>query len=46
MEIFFDEMLKCGMDIRNLKGIKICAIGPATRDTISGEDYVLMLGAG
>lgn len=37
VEIFFDEMLKCGMDIRDLKGIKICAIGPATENMITSR---------
>lgn len=34
VKIFFDEMFKNNMDIRDLKGIKICAIGPATRDKL------------
>ncbi len=30
VEIFFDELVSENVDIRVLKGIKICAIGPAT----------------
>lgn len=30
VDIFFDELIRQGMDIRDLKGVKICAIGPAT----------------
>ncbi|HWP98489.1 MAG TPA: uroporphyrinogen-III C-methyltransferase [Syntrophomonadaceae bacterium] len=31
VDIFFAEIIKIGMDIRDLKGCEICAIGPATR---------------
>ena len=30
VDIFFNELISQNMDIRDLKGIKICAIGPAT----------------
>ncbi|MEN6462730.1 MAG: uroporphyrinogen-III C-methyltransferase [Syntrophomonas sp.] len=34
VDIFFGELKLKGYDIRNLKGIKICAIGPATRERL------------
>ena len=34
---FFSRLFKLNMDIRDLKGIKICAIGPKTRDRL--ESY-------
>ncbi|HEX3010445.1 MAG TPA: uroporphyrinogen-III C-methyltransferase [Syntrophomonadaceae bacterium] len=34
VDIFFDEMIKFGLDIRCLQGISICAIGPATRESL------------
>ncbi len=39
VEIFFQEMKLNGIDIRALYGIKICAIGPATRKKL--EDWGL-----
>ncbi len=34
VEIFFSELIKQQKDVRELKGIKICAIGPATRESL------------
>jgi len=34
VDIFFDELMGCGYDVRDLKGIKLAAIGPATRDRL------------
>ena len=34
VEIIFEEFRKVNMDIRDLKDIKICAIGPATRESL------------
>jgi len=34
VDIFFEELMKAEMDIRDLKGINICAIGPATKDRL------------
>jgi len=34
VDIFFEELISCGYDIRDLKGIKLAAIGPATRDRL------------
>lgn len=34
VEIFFNEMMAYGLDIRSLKGISICAIGPATCESL------------
>jgi uroporphyrinogen III methyltransferase/synthase len=31
VDIFLEEMFACGLDIRDLKGIRLVAIGPATR---------------
>ena len=31
VDIFLEEMLQYGLDIRDLKGIRLVAIGPATR---------------
>ncbi|KUG04697.1 uroporphyrinogen-iii methyltransferase / uroporphyrinogen-iii synthase [hydrocarbon metagenome] len=39
VEIFFEEMKLNDIDIRNLYGIKICAIGPVTRKKL--EDWGL-----
>jgi len=36
VEIFFEEMLNKQIDIRQLKGVKICAIGPATERQLAG----------
>jgi len=33
---FFSRLFKLNMDIRDLKGVKICAIGPKTRDRLEG----------
>ncbi|MCL6610634.1 MAG: uroporphyrinogen-III C-methyltransferase [Peptococcaceae bacterium] len=32
---FFDRLIKAGGDIRDLKGVNICAIGPKTRDCLA-----------
>ncbi len=37
VEIFFEELLKKELDIRNLKGIHLCAIGPATRSSLESR---------
>ncbi|MGE5389549.1 MAG: uroporphyrinogen-III C-methyltransferase [Deltaproteobacteria bacterium] len=37
VDIFFDELIRQGMDIRDLKGVKICAIGPATEKRLAGR---------
>ncbi len=39
VEIFFEQMKLNNMDIRDLHGLKICAIGPATRKRL--EDWGL-----
>lgn len=36
---FFDRLIKTGIDIRDLKGVRICAIGPRTRERL--EEYGL-----
>ncbi|MFZ5632742.1 MAG: uroporphyrinogen-III C-methyltransferase [Bacillota bacterium] len=33
---FFTRLFKSGRDIRDLKGVNICAIGPKTRDSLAG----------
>lgn len=33
---FFDRLFKSGGDIRDLKGVNICAIGPRTRESLAG----------
>lgn len=35
VELFWAEMKKLNLDIRDLQGINICAIGPATRDKLA-----------
>lgn len=35
VDIFFEELMQCGYDIRDLKGIRLAAIGPATRDRLA-----------
>jgi uroporphyrinogen III methyltransferase/synthase len=35
VDIFFQEMNNCGLDIRCLQGINICAIGPATCESLA-----------
>lgn len=37
VDIFFNELIRQQMDIRDLKGISICAIGPATRDRLAAK---------
>jgi len=37
VDIFFEELIRQGLDIRDLKGIKICAIGPATEKRLTGR---------
>lgn len=34
VDIFFDELSKQGLDVRNLKGVNLCAIGPSTEQTV------------
>lgn len=34
VDAFFQRLFELGKDIRDLKGIKVCAIGPATEDAI------------
>lgn len=41
VDIFFAEMKKLSLDIRNLKGINICAIGPATRDKLEDKGLIV-----
>lgn len=41
VEIFFEEFRKVNMDIRDLKGIKICAIGPATRESLEKRGIIV-----
>jgi uroporphyrinogen III methyltransferase/synthase len=35
VDIFFEELIANGYDIRDLKGIKLAAIGPATQDRLT-----------
>lgn len=35
VDIFFEELIGCGYDIRDLKGIKLAAIGPATQEQLT-----------
>jgi len=37
VDIFFDELIRQNQDIRNLQGIKLCAIGPATEKRLTGR---------
>jgi uroporphyrinogen III methyltransferase/synthase len=37
VDIFFTELRSRGLDIRDLKGINICAIGPATRERLESR---------
>lgn len=41
VEIFFEEFRKVNMDIRDLKDIKICAIGPATRESLEKKGIIV-----
>ena len=34
VDAFFQRLVESGKDIRELKGIKVCAIGPATEEGI------------
>ena len=36
VDAFFNRIFELGRDVRDLKGVKICAIGPATRERIEG----------
>ncbi|MFZ5648884.1 MAG: uroporphyrinogen-III C-methyltransferase [Bacillota bacterium] len=36
VKYFFDRLFKLDMDIRDLKGVNICAIGPKTRERLEG----------
>ncbi len=35
---FFERLKKLGLDVRQLKGVKICAIGPMTRRAIEAQN--------
>ncbi|HEX3011929.1 MAG TPA: uroporphyrinogen-III synthase, partial [Syntrophomonadaceae bacterium] len=37
VDIFFSELSSRGLDIRDLKGIKICAIGPVTKEKLQSK---------
>ncbi|SHG89620.1 uroporphyrinogen-III synthase /uroporphyrinogen-III C-methyltransferase [Thermosyntropha lipolytica DSM 11003] len=41
VEIFFKEMKGLKLDIRELKGVNICAIGPATRDKLEEKGLIV-----
>ncbi len=41
VKIFFTELRKVNMDIRSLQGVKICAIGPATRDSLEAKGIIV-----
>ncbi|NLB88937.1 MAG: uroporphyrinogen-III C-methyltransferase [Syntrophomonadaceae bacterium] len=41
VEIFFEEFRKVNMDIRDLRGIKICAIGPTTRESLEKKCIIV-----
>ena len=43
VEIFFDELKKCGLDIRCLNGIKLAAIGPATKAKLESMGLLVHL---
>jgi uroporphyrinogen III methyltransferase/synthase len=36
VEAFMDHLLTVAHDVRELKGVKLCAVGPATADRLSG----------
>ena len=37
VEYFFERLYKLGLDLRELKGVKVAAIGPATEKAITGR---------
>ncbi|HZK43673.1 MAG TPA: uroporphyrinogen-III C-methyltransferase [Syntrophomonadaceae bacterium] len=41
VKIFFDELKNVNMDIRQLQNIKICAIGPATREVLEEKGIIV-----
>lgn len=41
VKIFFAELRKANKDIRHLQGIKICAIGPATRGALEEKGLIV-----
>lgn len=41
VKVFFTELRRVNMDIRHLQGIKICAIGPATRDSLEEKGIIV-----
>lgn len=43
VDIFFEELRQRGMDIRQLQGIKICAIGPATFAQLANRGLLVEL---
>lgn len=43
VDIFFEEMSSQGIDIRELRGIKICAIGPATASRLAERGLIVDL---
>ncbi len=40
---FFDRLYEKGLDVRELKGVKICAVGPATQKAIKGRGLLVDL---
>lgn len=43
VDIFFEEMSSQGIDIRELRGVKICAIGPATASRLAQRGLIVEL---
>ncbi len=41
VNIFFEELRKVNIDIRHLQGLKICAIGPATREVLEDKGIIV-----
>lgn len=41
VDIFFNELKLAGHDIRSLKGLKVCAIGPATRERLESKGLIV-----
>ena len=41
VDAFFDRLLKQGLDARELKGVRICAIGPATAKALAQHSLVV-----
>ena len=40
VDIFFDELFAQGLDVRNLHGLSLCAIGPATADRLRSKGLI------